>query len=299
MRCSPVRASRPRCAVASSRPPRATRSSSSRCSRWPARTTANGEVAVPPTIQALLAARLERLPAGERTTVELAVGRRQGVHARRGARAVLRRRAAVTADRVLALVRKELVRPSRVVEDAELYRFRHQLIRDAAYEAMSKEVRAALHERYADRLDEPWSAEARRARRDRRLPPRAGASVSSRAWRAPGESARPSAGAPPSASPRRASAPCLVATCHAARSCSSAQSHCSTGRTHANAELLCDLSIVLRDQGRFDEADATLTRVLDRSEADPAVRARAELLRTYLRTMKGGSQASALRTRSA
>jgi tetratricopeptide (TPR) repeat protein len=53
-----------------------------------------------------------------------------------------------------ALVRKELVRPDRAAfpgEDA--FRFRHLLIRDAAYEAMPKELRAALHERFAGWLE--------------------------------------------------------------------------------------------------------------------------------------------------
>ena len=54
-----------------------------------------------------------------------------------------------------ALVRKELIRPDRPVfagEDA--YRFRHLLIRDAAYESIPKSVRADLHERHAEWLEE-------------------------------------------------------------------------------------------------------------------------------------------------
>ena len=49
-----------------------------------------------------------------------------------------------------ALVRKELVRPS---GDGE-FRFRHLLIRDAAYEALPKQLRGDLHERLARWLDE-------------------------------------------------------------------------------------------------------------------------------------------------
>ena len=56
---------------------------------------------------------------------------------------------------LLALARKELIRPDRdrrsPGEDA--FRFRHLLIRDAAYEAMPKEQRADLHERFADWLE--------------------------------------------------------------------------------------------------------------------------------------------------
>src|SRR5439155_4118384 len=53
------------------------------------------------------------------------------------------------------LVRKDLIRPERATlpgEDA--YRFRHLLIRDAAYESLPKATRAELHERFAAWLDE-------------------------------------------------------------------------------------------------------------------------------------------------
>src|SRR4029079_19063434 len=54
---------------------------------------------------------------------------------------------------LLALVRKELVRPDRAdVGVGDAYAFRHVLIRDAAYEALPKAERATLHERFADWL---------------------------------------------------------------------------------------------------------------------------------------------------
>jgi class 3 adenylate cyclase/tetratricopeptide (TPR) repeat protein len=108
------------------------------------------ELEVPPTIQALLAARLDRLPTGERETLERAsvVGRRfwtgavvdlSPESARAGAPALLEE-----------LVRKDLVIPDRsVVPGEEGYRFLHQLIRDAAYAGIPKKVRADLHERFA------------------------------------------------------------------------------------------------------------------------------------------------------
>ena len=79
--------------------------------------------------------------------------------------------------RLTALVRRELIRPDRpqfAGEDA--FRFRHLLIRDAAYDALPKSVRAELHERFADWLDEHGDAGG--AGRDRRLSPRAGCPVS-------------------------------------------------------------------------------------------------------------------------
>ena len=62
-------ARRRRCARASSTPPRATRSSSRRWSRS-CRSRADGDVVVPPTIQALLAARLDQLDTAERDVLE-------------------------------------------------------------------------------------------------------------------------------------------------------------------------------------------------------------------------------------
>src|SRR5207302_10793653 len=53
---------------------------------------------------------------------------------------------------VMALVRKELVRPDHE-GPRDAFRFRHILIRDAAYNAISKQQRAELHESFADRLE--------------------------------------------------------------------------------------------------------------------------------------------------
>ena len=55
---------------------------------------------------------------------------------------------------LLALVRKELVRPERSeLSPGDAFKFRHILIRDAAYEALPKAERAVLHERFADWLE--------------------------------------------------------------------------------------------------------------------------------------------------
>ena len=72
----------------------------------------------------------------------------------RGAVQALAPEDADVGGRLVRLVRKELVRPERAVlpgEDA--YRFRHLLIRDAAYDALPKATRAELHERFAEWLD--------------------------------------------------------------------------------------------------------------------------------------------------
>ena len=118
------------------------------------------DVTVPPTIQLLLAARLDRLDAEERGVIERGAVEGKVFHS--GAVATLSPQPVRphVRSRLLALARKELIRPDRpefAGEDA--FRFRHLLIRDAAYQAMPKEQRADLHERYAG-----WLAEAARDR---------------------------------------------------------------------------------------------------------------------------------------
>ena len=55
---------------------------------------------------------------------------------------------------LLSLVRKELIRPDQPTHpDDEAFRFRHLLIRDAAYDSLPKETRADLHEAFAAWLD--------------------------------------------------------------------------------------------------------------------------------------------------
>ena len=105
---------------------------------------------VPPTIQALLAARLDSLPAEERDVLERAsvIGLEFEWEALGELASDPRRPAG---SLLAALVRKELVRPHEAIEDT--FRFRHILIRDAAYQRISKELRSQLHERFAKRLD--------------------------------------------------------------------------------------------------------------------------------------------------
>jgi class 3 adenylate cyclase/tetratricopeptide (TPR) repeat protein len=114
---------------------------------------AGGEVLVPPTLQALLAARLDQLEAAERSVLER--GAIEGEIFHRGAVQALAPGETQVTPRLAALVRKELIRPDRgqlVGEDG--FRFRHLLIRDAAYEALPKAVRADLHQLFAAWLEE-------------------------------------------------------------------------------------------------------------------------------------------------
>jgi class 3 adenylate cyclase len=109
---------------------------------------------MPPTIHALLTARLDRLEPFEQSVLQRAAV--VGKDFSRNAVVELspeHERADVTAT-LFSLTRKELVRPDHsAFADEDGFRFRHALIRDAAYAEVPKRVRAELHERLADRLD--------------------------------------------------------------------------------------------------------------------------------------------------
>jgi len=112
-----------------------------------------GEVSVPGSIQALLAARIDQLPRSERETLERGSVEGQVFH--RGAVQALASGETAVAGDLMGLVRKELVRPSvSMLPGDDAFRFRHLLIRDAAYEALPKSTRADLHERFADWVGE-------------------------------------------------------------------------------------------------------------------------------------------------
>ena len=120
--------------------------------RWVAASDLS-ELPVPSTINALLAARLEGLPAVERAILTTAAV--EGAVFHRSAVGELARPALdALEDGLLALVRRDLIRPEAPSFAGEkAYRFRHVLIRDAAYRSLPKNARADLHERFAAWLE--------------------------------------------------------------------------------------------------------------------------------------------------
>ena len=102
----------------------------------------------PPTVEALIASRLDRL-----NPRELAVLRRAAVVGRRFTRAELddltpAADASATTRHLNALAERGLVRPL-----DELFRFHHVLVREVAYRGIPKAERAELHELAANGLD--------------------------------------------------------------------------------------------------------------------------------------------------
>jgi len=122
--------------------------------RWSARGDLTG-ISVPPTIQALLAARLDGLGPPERAILER--GSVEGTLFHRDAVAELSPapQRETVGSTLMTLTRREFVSPERAeLVGREAYRFRHQLIRDAAYQAIAKQSRAELHERFAAWLEQ-------------------------------------------------------------------------------------------------------------------------------------------------
>jgi len=115
--------------------------------------TATELVELPPTIHALLTARLDRLHSFEREVLERAAV--VGKEFWPGAVAALGDTDEALGTTLLALVRRELVEPSvSIIPGEDGFRFRHALIRDAAYAGISKRTRADLHERFAAWLED-------------------------------------------------------------------------------------------------------------------------------------------------
>jgi tetratricopeptide (TPR) repeat protein len=115
----------------------------------------DGELdAMPATIQALLAARLDRLAGIERGVIECAAV--AGKEFWRDAVVALCSEEArqQISSILMSLVRKELIRPERSSSRPDdAFRFAHVLIRDAAYAGIPRETRSVLHERFANWLE--------------------------------------------------------------------------------------------------------------------------------------------------
>ena len=116
-------------------------------------------IAIPPTIHALLAARLDQLPDDERAVVDPAsvIGL---VFVQASLQAIVDDdiRGQVPAH-LTTLEQRQLVRRQTPAEEEALeYRFAHLMIRDATYAGLLKRTRAELHERFV-----AWADEANRA----------------------------------------------------------------------------------------------------------------------------------------
>ena len=140
-------------------------------------TQAAADVRVPDSVEALIRARLDTLPAPER--VLLQAGAVVGRVFQRSAVASIAPPDQVPPPLETHLedaILRDIITEERA-PDEPTFRFRHILIRDVAYNTLPKARRAELHAAVADWL-RGWAGRAhRRVRRDRGLPPRAGRQI--------------------------------------------------------------------------------------------------------------------------
>ncbi len=119
-------------------------------------TGALADIAVPPTIQALLEARLDTLARSERAAVEPA-----SVIGLEFARSAVQSLAPLAMregidEQLGSLARKQFVQPSHSAAAEVVYRFHHHLVRETVYGGLLKRERAHLHAefvRWADRVN--------------------------------------------------------------------------------------------------------------------------------------------------
>jgi class 3 adenylate cyclase/tetratricopeptide (TPR) repeat protein len=109
---------------------------------------------IPPTLNALLAARIDALEPDERAVLECAAVEGRSFHRSAVAALLPSEARALAGGTLLALVRRGLVVPWRSsFSGDDGFRFAHALIREVAYESVLKRRRADLHERLADWLE--------------------------------------------------------------------------------------------------------------------------------------------------
>ena len=111
-------------------------------------TMSSEELAIPPTVEALVASRLDALRFEERLVIDPASVIGLGFAVDAVVHLVPGEAALEVPARLQALTAKQLVRPT--MADEDFYRFGHSVIKDAAYRSLLKRTRAELHERFVD-----------------------------------------------------------------------------------------------------------------------------------------------------
>ena len=120
------------------------------------------ERALPATVQALLAARLDRLGPGERAVLERGAVVGKDFTAEDVTSLLDPDGAPTAGSHLRTLSARGFVRP----RGEGAFSFRHVLVREAVYRAAPKRLRAELHERFADRLDKAFAELAELAELD-------------------------------------------------------------------------------------------------------------------------------------
>ncbi|MEA2418727.1 MAG: hypothetical protein QOE60_933, partial [Thermoleophilaceae bacterium] len=243
----------------------------------------DGETALPSTIQAVLAARIDRLAPGERTVLELASVQGRSFHVGVLAELLDGGDQRGISAHLVSLVQQQLIHPDRSeLPGQDAFRFAHALIREAAYQGLPKQRRADLHERVARWL-ERWPGaqdetigfhlgEAHRLLTDLGFE---------------GEHERElAAGAADRLDSAAAAARLRGDPQAGARLLERAESLMRRDDP-ARAGLLPRLGAALLDAGRLADADRVLTEAIARAAGDPLLEARAQVERQLVRLQAG------------
>jgi DNA-binding SARP family transcriptional activator len=226
---------------------------------------------VPPSIEALLASRLDTLEPGERAVVERAAVIGRDFEPNAVMHLSPPEELAGLDSRFAILERRGLIRALRGRPGDESLRFHHVLIRDVAYFGITKEARADLHERHGAWLDQRGEADeligyhAEQAHRYRReLRPGDPDLARLASWSADRLSA---AGI---RAWKRADTPAAVNLLARATALLPVESE-------NRADLLCELGVAQRWAGELERAEKTLADAIAAAGKDRRVGLRAQI----------------------
>jgi class 3 adenylate cyclase/tetratricopeptide (TPR) repeat protein len=103
---------------------------------------------LPPSIRAVLAARIDALEPSERLVLERASVEGRSFHSAAVVELLPEREQSAAAATLHSLVRRQLIKPDSVeAAGGDAFRFAHALVRETAYEGLPKRLRAQFHER--------------------------------------------------------------------------------------------------------------------------------------------------------
>jgi class 3 adenylate cyclase/tetratricopeptide (TPR) repeat protein len=249
------------------------------------------DAVLPPSIEAVLAARIDRLAPEEREVLVHASLEGRSFHAGAVAELLPGTERAMIDGALLRLVHKQLIRPDRPdIPGEDAFRFSHALIRDAAYVGMPKRLRGELHERLAGWLlvrphapDETVGFHLEQAvtlRAELGPPDQHDRALAGEAAERLAAAARAALlrGDPGAAGRLLERAVALV-----------------PGEDPARAELLIELGAALVDAGRLADAERHLVEAVERArqDGDPRLAARARVELELGRQHAGAGQAAA------
>jgi DNA-binding SARP family transcriptional activator/class 3 adenylate cyclase len=248
----------------------------------------DGGSALPSSIHAVLAARIDRLDPGDRAVLELASVQGRSFHVGVLGELLGERDRPQTATHLVSLVQQQLIRSDRSdLPGQDAFRFTHALIREAAYNGLPKQRRAEVHERVARWLER-----------------RPGAQDETIGFHL-GEAHRLLGELGPTGEPERALATGAAERLESAGRAALRRCDAQAGARlleraaelmvpddPARARLLPRLGAALLDAGRLADADLVLTEAIERAPAGSPLEARARVEQQLVRLQAGTATAS-------